>query len=274
MFLLLGQQACLSFNHIAPAARFFSRPHFLSRHRRDTLHHSPSMDQESLIRNLSYAAERALRARNDRSYHAKAKDHALRIAISDEDQFQRLINLGDLGLEASLFFKFQSIVTPPFDPPTVQSALVESIAALLKNGVGFPIPTTFQPVSLFTAILGVLIQDHGLGGKDSKDRLGAYSHWVQQELGDVIEEVQRTATNFAAEIEGGIDADQLASLTKQYSMLDVSDTDWDGLSLFTLTIDGPAIATTGVKRKGPPRESAAERRKIRRLHLEPGSFDL
>ncbi|KAJ6553923.1 hypothetical protein DFH09DRAFT_1494628 [Mycena vulgaris] len=128
----------------------------------------------------------------DQAYLAKATNHVLRIATSDEDELQRLIDIGDLGLETSLFLKFYSVVPPPFDALTVQRALVESIAAPLKTGVGFPTPTTFQPFSLFTAILGI---------------------------GDIIEEVQRTATNLAAEIEGGIGTDQLASLTKQYSML-------------------------------------------------------
>ncbi|KAJ6553915.1 hypothetical protein DFH09DRAFT_1366011 [Mycena vulgaris] len=197
MFLLLGHwQPSLFFNHITQVvARFTSRPYVLPSHRRrDTLHPTPSMDQESAIHTLCCAAERALRPRSDRSYLAKATNHVLRIATSDEDHLQRLIDIGDLGLETVLFLKLYCIVLPPFDAPTVQRALVDSIAALLKTGAGFPTPTTFQPFSLFTAILGVLIEDNGLGGK-------------------------RTATNLAAEIEGGIGADQLASLTKQYSML-------------------------------------------------------
>ncbi|KAJ6530419.1 hypothetical protein DFH09DRAFT_1370780 [Mycena vulgaris] len=152
------------------------------------------MDQESAMHTLCCAVERALRARSDRSYLAKATNHVLRIATSDEDQLQRLIDIGDLGLETVLFLKLYCIVLPPFDAPTVQRALVDSIAALLKTGAGFPTPTTFQPFFLFTAILG-------------------------EQIGDVIEEVQRTAANIAAEIEGGIGADQLASLTKHTASL-------------------------------------------------------
>ncbi|KAJ6567424.1 hypothetical protein DFH09DRAFT_1363576 [Mycena vulgaris] len=213
------------------------------------------------------AAELSLRARQDRSFLVKIKEHVLDVATSDVNQLNRLICVGDLGLEAFLLLNFKFALPPQFDANAVRRALVDFITLLLKAGVGFSIPTTFQPFSLLTAIVGVLIQDNGLGGKDSKDGLGVFSDWLQEELWDVVEEVQRTAASIAAEFGtvegGGLGTDRLVSLTDQCQRLDVSDPDWDNLSLFTLAIDDAALTTTGVKRKASL--NASERRKIRRL---------
>ncbi|KAJ7489539.1 hypothetical protein FB451DRAFT_1225178 [Mycena latifolia] len=242
---------------------------------------------KQVLAELVSAAERALQARRNRTYPPKPHYYVLELYAANEDEeIESLCNQGKEGLQTSLLLNFAKILPPKLLTSTIQAGLLGSIINSLNAGVGFP---TFpdHPEQTIAAVAAVLLRDKHEG-------LAGLGRWIDAQLGDVLDEIEKTAVNIAADLEGErgeIGMPGVASLTSyqrsQDGLIHASDQPVKDdvvvsftklvrikslpLSLF-LTLPcksvgsaGPASPTTvGRKRKPPQLPGTRLRRMVRR----------